>query len=1308
VQVSGRSELKWAFTATSATAIQEEDWLDLFKNVGLTATSQYALRNAAILDSGANIHIFNDINRFDNYQSAPPGHSILVGNGYAPIKGYGEVSIKVKKRNSRRRDRCSTSILRLKDVAHCPDFVTNVVSLFRLHNQGYWLIAHPQDISIRRISDGSIVCNLDRRLGQYVVEDLPPSIEGEALVARRHQFNSWTARNPSQVDGDTWHHRLGHPGSEALQRTIKVTTGAKILGPTTVQCESCATAKITKQIRRTPREHLIHPGDRIAIDFHDFGPGRKGLRYVMLLTDRYSGYWWEYYLIDRYTKTIQAAMTEFLAHMDRQFDIKPKAVECDNEVKKTIKTFLRRQGIKVEPSAPHTPSQNGVAERTARHLKEKVLAMRTSSKLPTHLWPEICRAAVYLANRTARNQPHLSGDGAAVWKSPYEVFHTYIAHKNGFVLNARLPEVSHLKVFGCKAFAMTAAQQKGMRRKKEFAPKAWIGFLVGYSGTGIYRIWNPRTDKIIRMRDVIFNEDERFNGDRNTLERDDLLSITTEEISRMLKGLETLGLSEENITENSQPVFSPDEDLWEAPREQSRNCDRGEEEAEIQDVIYVGGQEPDSDSESSLSDPPSDVDQSEGQDAESETDLSDSDQSDSGGGAAKDSSDANPDAPAAVFFTQATGIIPNRLLPTQHLRLPLRPAPWKAAFVAGTQAEVVGTIDGIAVNKSQRERLRKKPPREPQEDGDKMNIDKIASQEEVARLVSTGDIFKVHRSRLPPPPRWHSELHGCPEPRPWRSKSWKDGKTTAPHPLGKLFEEAEEDHLRSHREMNSWIEVNATDVSGKQVLDCMWVYVYKFNKHGFFRKCKARLVVRGDQQPKNGQDETYAATLAGRSFRALIAIAARFDLEMKQFDAVNAFVNATLDETVYMRLPPGRRGRGDRVLLLKKALYGLRKSPLLWQRHLTNTLTTKIGFETVPQEPCALINNGVIVFFYVDDIVIAYRKEDEPAAQQYIESLKKCYNLTGGDDIQWFLGIEIIRDRENQLIWLSQSSYIDKIANLVDEKNDRAINVPMVSDELLPPNGRASKQSIKRYQRKIGSLLYAAIITRPDVAFAVSRLARFATNPGPEHHAAADRVLQYLKTHRGLALQFGGSDDFVVASDASFADNSIDRKSSQGYVMRLFGGLISWRASKQDTVTTSTTEAELLALSQAAKESMFMSRLFENLRVSLDDKTIRIQCDNKQTIRLVKAEIPSLQTKLKHVDIHNHWLRQEVENKTIAVEYTPSGDMIADGLTKALQSGKFETFRTQLGLVDVTDRLKERRSKELQEDDLEALLVGPE
>jgi hypothetical protein len=122
-------------------------------------------------------------------------------------------------------------------------------------------------------------------------------------------------------------------------------------------------------------------------------------------------------------------------------------------------------------------------------------------------------------------------------------------------------------------------------------------------------------------------------------------------------------------------------------------------------------------------------------------------------------------------------------------------------------------------------------------------------------------------------------------------------------------------------------------------------------------------------------------------------------------------------------------------------------------------------------------------------------------------------------------------------------------------------------------------------------------------------------------------------------------------------------------------------------VTTSTTEAELLSLSQAAKEGQYVSRLLRELTVRLDQHHIQIQCDNAQTIRLVNEEIARLQTKLRHVDIHNHWLRQEAYQGRISVVYVKSEDMIADGLTKALPADGHQRFLDQIGLVDISERL---------------------
>lgn len=172
--------------------------------------------------------------------------------------------------------------------------------------------------------------------------------------------------------------------------------------------------------------------------------------------------------------------------------------------------------------------------------------------------------------------------------------------------------------------------------------------------------------------------------------------------------------------------------------------------------------------------------------------------------------------------------------------------------------------------------------------------------------------------------------------------------------------------MREHRvQFRSWETVTYREAKGHQVLGCQWVFKYTTDKHGRLQKCKARVVVCGNQQ-KHHDLPTRATTLAITSLRILLAIAAKFDLETLQLDAVNAFVHADMDETVFLRMPPGYSENG-KVLRLNKALYGLRRSPLQWQQKLTREMT-KLGFKEIPQEPCVVQKDGIIGFFYVDDI----------------------------------------------------------------------------------------------------------------------------------------------------------------------------------------------------------------------------------------------------------------------------------------------------------------------------------------------------
>jgi len=244
----------------------------------------------------------------------------------------------------------------------------------------------------------------------------------------------------------------------------------------------------------------------------------------------------------------------------------------------------------------------------------------------------------------------------------------------------------------------------------------------------------------------------------------------------------------------------------------------------------------------------------------------------------------------------------------------------------------------------------------------------------------------------------------------------------------------------------------------------------------------------------------------------------------------------------------------------------------------------------------------------------------------------------------------------------------------------------------IPYNEQASSQQIHLYQRKIGSILYAAVMTRPDIAKTTSKLSEFLQNSSPNHHAAADQAIFYLHGSKTLAIEFSAeideSDIFACASDAAFADDKITRHSMEGYFFKLFGGAIDWHSTKQKTVTISSTEAELLALTHAAKEIYWWNRLFKAIQLD-PGHNAAVDCDNQQTIGLLTKDLIRLTTKLKHVEVHNHWLCQEVQAKRLKINWICTADMPADGLTKALPRQRHDTFVKQLGLVDIRERLED-------------------
>lgn len=548
------------------------------------------------------------------------------------------------------------------------------------------------------------------------------------------------------------------------------------------------------------------------------------------------------------------------------------------------------------------------------------------------------------------------------------------------------------------------------------------------------------------------------------------------------------------------------------------------------------------------------------------------------------------------------------------------------------------------------------------------------------------DVPRVHQNQLPCPPR--------------------SVKACQTHQFGRHFMQA------LHKEWNSLLSKGCfrkidkvTATADAEILPLMWIFSYKTCEDGYLASFKARLVVRGDlEEPL---ENTYAATLAIRNFRALIAISNYFDLELKQYDVPTAFLNAKLNRKLYAQILDGLEHKEGEILEVLLALYGLKESPLLWYRELEGTLLG-LGLRATPGFPCLYVNDWLILFVYVDDIVMAYHHSNEHLQENFESKLIQMYNLKTMGNITWFLGIRVLRDRKLGKSWLVQDAYIEKVcARFGIECVGRYPELPLTENWLPQSNEEPDKSRTKLYQQLIGSLAYIAVWGRPDVARTHVVLACHLTNPGQSHISKAKQVWRYLLGTKAYALEASVTNNqlseyindditykdplFFGSSDAFFADEAETRRSSQGYIFKFGGMEIDWKSTVQRTITKSTTESELLSLSLAGSQMEEWVRFFKGLSLTLDSKPV-IWCDNQQTVGIVSKAQDKLHTKVKHVDIHQLWVRQEVEASRLDVVWVPTDRMPADGLTKILPKQKFSAFVKQLGLVDISARLLNEKS----------------
>ena len=493
---------------------------------------------------------------------------------------------------------------------------------------------------------------------------------------------------------------------------------------------------------------------------------------------------------------------------------------------------------------------------------------------------------------------------------------------------------------------------------------------------------------------------------------------------------------------------------------------------------------------------------------------------------------------------------------------------------------------------------------------------------------------------------------------------------------GAYWKDAIQVELTKLQSLNTW--TYSTLPPGKKAIGCKWVFTIKYTPTGLVDRYKARLVAQGySQVPGDDFLETFSPTIRLESLRLLLAIGAYENLEIRQIDVVNAYPRSKLHTTVYVKPPQALNCPEGTVLEVNRALYGLKQSGREWYIEVSTKLR-ELGFEPCYSEPSVFINlnTGIIIGVYVDDMILLGPE------LQYIEAVIKqisgFWEIKNLGDIGTILGIRVRRNRQERSLKIDQSSYIQELLERYKLGDAKPIKLPISDRNALIPGIENEIQADQaEYQSAIGSLIWIAKGTRFDIAYVVSQLSQYCNNPTIKHWNAIQRVLRYLGGTTNYSIEYidRGPNGAKLQgySDADYAGDLVDRRSVTGHIFLLNSGAITWNSTKQRSISTSTTESEYIALSEASKQAQWLRALLRELqRTQYLSKSLSvpIYSDNQACITLSKDPISHKRTK--HIDIRYHYIRELVTYGKVTVDYLPTEEMVADILTKPLPFSAFQ------------------------------------
>ncbi|QRV95406.1 integrase core domain protein [Ceratobasidium sp. AG-Ba] len=1177
-------------------------------------------RTSWLADSGATTHIARDQDAFTTY-SKSSGYITGV-TGKEPIFGRGTIRL-----------RCITdpntgqyNNITLTNVAHVPGSPANLISLSLITDKGMRVSLEQDRLEVtgpnnRKVMIGSKMHDraegsLWRVNAQTISEPEDNRTKGEIALTKQ-TGRTWL----------DWHRILGHVNAHTLKRlkNSNAVEGMEVAEDKiglNFECEACMQSKAhVKPFPKQSESTINEIGELVVTDV--WGPARIAsigkFKYYVSFTDVATRFTSLGFL--RHKDETLSHYKSFEAMLDTQKNKKIKRVRFDNGgefVNNDWQGHAALKGTILETTAPYSAQQNGIAERLNRTLTEKARAMMLESGAPKFLWSEAIAYACYLKNRVP-TQVH-----GTFWRTPYELFWN------------KKPDVSRLQPRGTKCYVLNQGESTS-----KLDPKTFTGIFTGISDVQgkSWRYYKTGANRILHSRNISF---PRIYAHSTDVQQDPEWGETvvppaegerSQDSSAAERAMEPTGTGGETSVSTERTNDSKGKGMKQAIKPEVKVEQAASNSPSSTTPTQTDALKPPSRSKSTMVITP-------------RTDTIDSLRqinalTNSTGTRPRR---GDPNAPTITLRSERGGV---------KIDIKDSTATGQSSSEAKNEVSnlVVGFTDTSSSNGS--------------EDSDSDDSDSIISG--VPSLTTAPTIPSIASSPalntvdLPA----YSQLTGLEtafdkltlaDAFPTSTESpMADTKDnildwSLAAQLASPSDNPTVDEALAGPDASKWTTAMETKVAtlekmgtfepmelppGRKAIGNKWVLTLKRDENGKPVRYKARLVAQGfSQQPGIDFGHTYAPVVRLDSIRAVASLANHFDWDLRQLDVSSAYLHADIDEELYMRQIPYFEDQSDKVLRIKRSLYGLKQAGRMWNK-LFDSKLKELGYLPCKTDACVyrrIINVEGEIFvsilaIHVDDIMVATSRNHTDFV---IEELLHTFKMRDLGSIRHFLGISFTRDQSAGL----QTAY--------------AAHTPMT------PNIQ-----LTRFEGTKPKFYYGMFI------------AQFTTCYGPAHVTAVKHVIRYLKGTLSRGLTYRRSNDGfgeIGYSDADWGSNLLDRKSISGNVFLLGGAAISWSAKKQATVALSTMEAEYMALSHACTQALWFRQFFDEIGHKADAPTL-ILSDNLAALTL-SVEL-QYHGRSKHIDICHHFMRDIIKQRKVSTLYVPSKENLADAFTKALPAPQF-------------------------------------